>query len=86
MKVVVIGTGYVGLVSGACFADMGHEVVCVDKDSKKIDCLEKGEIPIFEPGLDAIVVRNIKNKNLNWTLYLLTNAFMQRQTYVRCCK
>ncbi|GGF59993.1 UDP-glucose 6-dehydrogenase [Azorhizobium oxalatiphilum] len=58
MRVAMIGTGYVGLVSGACFADFGHHVTCVDKDAQKIERLERGEIPIFEPGLDDIVARN----------------------------
>ena len=53
MRIVMIGTGYVGLVSGACFADFGHQVVCVDKDAGKIAALRRGEIPIFEPDLDA---------------------------------
>jgi UDPglucose 6-dehydrogenase len=55
MRIAMIGTGYVGLVSGACFADFGHHVTCVDKDAGKIDALRRGEIPIFEPGLDALV-------------------------------
>ena len=59
MKITVIGTGYVGLVSGACFADVGNTVLCLDVDKKKIDMLNGGEIPIHEPGLDAIVARNI---------------------------
>lgn len=58
MRVAMIGTGYVGLVSGACFADFGHEVVCVDKDASKIEALERGEIPIYEPGLDVLVNGN----------------------------
>lgn len=58
MRVAMIGTGYVGLVSGACFADFGHEVVCVDKDAAKIEALERGEIPIYEPGLDVLVNGN----------------------------
>jgi UDPglucose 6-dehydrogenase len=58
MRVAMIGTGYVGLVSGACFADFGHEVVCVDKDASKIESLERGEIPIYEPGLDVLVNGN----------------------------
>jgi UDPglucose 6-dehydrogenase len=70
MKIVVIGTGYVGLVSGACFADMGHEVVCVDKDENKIKKLVKGEVPIYEPGLDDIVKRNSSNERLKFSTVL----------------
>jgi UDPglucose 6-dehydrogenase len=64
----MIGTGYVGLVSGACFADFGHDVVCVDKDASKIERLERGEIPIFEPGLDDLVARNVREGRLSFTL------------------
>ncbi|MEZ5937915.1 MAG: UDP-glucose/GDP-mannose dehydrogenase family protein [Hyphomonadaceae bacterium] len=64
MRVTMIGTGYVGLVSGACFADFGHVVTCVDKDPRKIDMLERGEIPIFEPGLDQLVAKNVKEGRL----------------------
>ncbi len=67
MRIAMIGTGYVGLVSGACFADFGHEVTCVDKDEKKIAALHRGEIPIFEPGLDALVATNVKAKRLDFT-------------------
>jgi UDPglucose 6-dehydrogenase len=67
MRVAMIGTGYVGLVSGACFADFGHEVVCVDKDKGKIDALERGEIPIFEPGLDTLVATNKRAGRLKFT-------------------
>lgn len=59
MKIVVIGTGYVGLVSGACFADIGHEVTCVDKNPEVLKRLRRGEIPIYEPGLDAVVARGV---------------------------
>ena len=67
MKVVMIGSGYVGLVSGACFADFGHEVVCVDKDEKKIAALHKNVMPIYEPGLDTLVQRNVDAKRLSFT-------------------
>ena len=64
MRVAMIGTGYVGLVSGACFADFGHTVTCIDKDAAKIARLERGEIPIFEPGLDELVARNTREGRL----------------------
>jgi UDPglucose 6-dehydrogenase len=67
VRVTMIGTGYVGLVSGACFADFGHDVVCVDKDNAKIDALHKGIMPIFEPGLDALVAANVKAGRLSFT-------------------
>ena len=68
MRVAMIGTGYVGLVSGACFADFGHVVTCVDKDPSKIERLERGEIPIFEPGLDDLVASNVKGGRLSFAL------------------
>ncbi len=68
MRVAMIGTGYVGLVSGACFADFGHEVVCVDKDASKIERLERGEIPIFEPGLEDLVAANVRSGRLSFAL------------------
>ena len=68
MRVAMIGTGYVGLVSGACFADFGHVVTCVDKDPSKIERLERGEIPIFEPGLDDLVAANVEEGRLFFTL------------------
>ena len=67
MRVAVIGPGYVGLVSGACFADFGHTVTCVDKDASKIERLNRGEIPIFEPGLDALVDKNVREERLFFT-------------------
>src|SRR6188768_1671409 len=66
MRIAMIGTGYVGLVSGACFADFGHQVTCVDKDGDKIAALRRGEIPIFEPGLDALVAANVKAGRLSF--------------------
>src|SRR6201992_1984541 len=67
MRIAMIGTGYVGLVSGACFSDFGHHVTCVDKDASKIAALLRGEIPIFEPGLDALVASNVKAARLEFT-------------------
>jgi UDPglucose 6-dehydrogenase len=67
MQVAMIGTGYVGLVSGACFADFGHNVTCIDKDAGKIERLKAGEIPIFEPGLDLLVARNVEAERLCFT-------------------
>ncbi|UIP06592.1 UDP-glucose/GDP-mannose dehydrogenase family protein [Erythrobacter sp. SDW2] len=67
MKIAMVGSGYVGLVSGACFADFGHDVVCIDKDQSKIDRLHDGIMPIYEPGLDALVVSNVKAGRLSFT-------------------
>jgi len=67
MRIAMIGTGYVGLVSGACFADFGHDVVCIDKDAGKIARLNKGEVPIYEPGLDEIIARNTREGRLAFT-------------------
>ena len=67
MRIAMIGTGYVGLVSGACFADFGHHVVCVDKDADKIAALRNGEIPIYEPGLDELVEANVEAGRLQFT-------------------
>src|SRR5689334_10041316 len=66
MRIVMIGTGYVGLVSGACFADFGHQVTCIDKDASKISGLNRGEIPIFEPGLDELVQSNMRQGRLEF--------------------
>lgn len=70
MRIAVIGTGYVGLVSGVCFSDFGHDVVCVDKDPRKIEMLERGEVPIYEPGLDILMARNVEAGRLRFSLDL----------------
>ena len=70
MKLCMIGTGYVGLVSGVCFSDLGNDVICVDKDENKIDDLKNGKIPIFEPGLEELVIKNYKNKKLKFSTNL----------------
>ncbi len=67
MKIAVVGTGYVGLVAGTCFADSGNDVICVDIDPEKIDKLHQGQIPIFEPGLEGLVLRNVKEERLSFT-------------------
>ncbi|WP_417685043.1 UDP-glucose dehydrogenase family protein [Roseibium sp.] len=67
MRVAMIGTGYVGLVSGACFADFGHVVTCIDKDASKIDALNDGRIPIYEPGLQELVAKNVEEERLFFT-------------------
>ena len=67
MRITMIGTGYVGLVSGVCFSDFGHDVICVDKDPSKIEMLERGEVPIYEPGLDDLMKRNVDAGRLSFT-------------------
>ena len=66
MRIAMVGTGYVGLVSGACFADFGHTVVCIDRDESKIARLRAGEVPIYEPGLDALIAANVREGRLSF--------------------
>ena len=66
MKLVVIGAGYVGLVSGACLADFGHSVICVDREPAKIESLNAGRMPIYEPGLDVLVAENVRQDRLSF--------------------
>src|ERR1700686_4294640 len=70
MRIAMIGTGYVGLVSGVCFADFGHQVTCIDKDAGKIAALQGGEIPIYEPGLNQLVASNAATGRLDFSLDL----------------
>ena len=75
MKICMIGAGYVGLVSGACFADLGNIVYCVDKDKNKIDKLNSGEIPIYEPGLNEIVKKNYQSNRLKFNQDLIKGIY-----------
>src|SRR5438552_1667131 len=70
MRIAMIGTGYVGLVSGACFADFGHQVTCVDKDAARISAVMRGQMPIYEPGLAALVEKNVRDNRLLFTTEL----------------
>ena len=80
MRIAVIGTGYVGLVSGACFSEFGTSVVCVDKAVDKIERLNRGEIPIHEPGLDALIKRNAEAGRIEFTSNQPHRTYMYRYT------
>ena len=82
MKVVIVGTGYVGLVTGACLADVGVEVCCIDVDKNKIERLKQGILPIYEPGLEEIVVKNYKNKRLTFSTSLKDNLQNARAVFI----
>ena len=83
MKLCMIGTGYVGLVSGACFSDIGNDVICVDKNPEIVKKLKNGNIPIYEPGLTEIVKKNVKANRLNFTNNL-DNAVKKSQVIFIC--
>ncbi|MDC0250470.1 UDP-glucose/GDP-mannose dehydrogenase family protein [Candidatus Pelagibacter sp.] len=83
MKICMIGTGYVGLVSGVCFSDLGNDVICVDKDQNKINNLKQGIIPIYEPGLEELVIKNYKNKRLKFSTDL--NSSIKKSDIVFIC-
>src|SRR5438477_2106189 len=80
MRIAMIGTGYVGLVSGACFSEFGVEVTCVDKDAAKIERLSRGEMPIYEPGLDHLVASNMAAGRLRFTGDLKTAVRSEEHT------
>jgi len=83
MKLCMIGTGYVGLVSGVCFSDLGNDVICVDKDNNKINNLKNGKIPIYEPGLEELVKKNLKNNRLNFSTNL--NEAVRKSDIIFIC-
>jgi UDPglucose 6-dehydrogenase len=82
MKITMVGTGYVGLVAGTCFADSGHDVACVDIDRAKIDALNAGEIPIYEPGLEELVRKNVKERRLSFTTELAASVGASQVVFI----
>ena len=82
MNITIIGSGYVGLVTGVCLSDAGHKVICVDKDKSKINILSKGQIPIYEPGLDSLVKKNIKAKNLSFSTNIKSSLNISKIIFI----
>ena len=80
MNITILGSGYVGLVTGACFSSVGNKVTCVDIDSKKIKLLKKNQIPIYEPGLDRLIEKSLEENNLNFSNDLKKS--IQKTTFV----
>jgi len=80
MRLTIFGSGYVGLVTGACFAEVGNNVLCVDVDQRKVDMLKRGESPIYEPGLDELLKKNLQPHFLMNTLAVLTEVVEQNPT------
>ena len=85
MKISVIGTGYVGLVSGVCFAEIGNDVTCIDIDQQKIDRLTKGEVPIYEPGLEGLLHENRERGRLHFTTDLAAVYQLSKGQALRGC-
>ena len=84
MDLSIIGSGYVGLVTGACFADVGHNVICVDNDARKVESLQQGKVPIYEPGLEEIVHRNVSAHRLRFTSSIKEGVDTRRSSSSPC--
>jgi UDPglucose 6-dehydrogenase len=84
MDLSIIGSGYVGLVTGACFADVGHNVTCVDNDARKIEVLRGGRVPIYEPGLEELIHRNVAAHRLRFSGSIKEASITRRSFSLRC--
>ena len=82
MRIVIVGTGYVGLVTGTCFAEMGNNVICVDTNAQKIEMLQNGKIPIYEPGLEGMVIRNMEAGELKFSTSLATSLAKAQVVFI----
>jgi len=82
MRIVIVGTGYVGLVTGTCFAEMGNNVICVDTNAQKIEMLQNGKIPIYEPGLEEMVIRNMESGELKFSTSLATSLAKAQVVFI----